>query len=70
MSYGQNQPWGLQATKTLTAATWSGQTNPYFVDPTTGNTATSIFRGDPVVMNQNGFIVSLFETGPVAKSAC
>jgi hypothetical protein len=34
MSYGQNQPWGLQAIKTTTGATWNGQTSPYPVSYT------------------------------------
>lgn len=65
MSYGQNLPWGLQATKTLGSATWNGQTNPYFILPGTqvGSPVNSIFRGDPVVLNAEGYIVSLYDVG-------
>ncbi len=61
MSYGTNAAWGLQATKSLGASTWNGQVNPYFIDTNDGVTETSIFRGDPVVMNANGYIQSLYE---------
>jgi len=63
MSYGQNLAWGLQATKTLTGAPWNGQVNPYFIDPTPGQTTQSIFRGDPVVMTATGYITSLYQAG-------
>lgn len=65
MSYGQNLPWGLQATKSLGASTWNGQTNPYFIAPgtTVGAPVNSIFRGDPVVLNTQGYVVSLYDVG-------
>lgn len=66
MSYGQNLAWGLQATKSLNASTWNGQVNPYFIDATPGATVQSIFRGDPVIINTNGYVVSLYEAGSPA----
>lgn len=64
MSYGQNLPWGLQATKSLGASTWNGQVSPYFIDPS--STTQSIFRGDPVYIKANGYIASLYEAGSPA----
>ncbi len=73
MSYGQNAPWGLQATKSLNASTWNGQTNPYLIKTDTAGTgqpANSIFRGDPVIFNADGYIVSLFDlTSPTLRTA-
>lgn len=68
MSYGQNLAWGLQATKSLNASTWNGQVNPYFINAESGVTATSIYRGDPVVMETNGYIVSLYEGGTLSTT--
>jgi hypothetical protein len=51
MSYGQNGPWGLRATKTLTSATYTGQTNPYLI---ASGYANNIFVGDPVVFWNTG----------------
>jgi len=56
MSYGQNGPEGLQAIKSLGAATWNGQSNPYAIK---SGEATSIFRGDPVYVGVDGYLHSL-----------
>lgn len=57
MSYGQNQPQGLQATKTLGSATYNGATSPYLI---ASGYAQNIFRGDLVIYNYTtGFIESL-----------
>ena len=66
MSYGQNLPWGLQATRSLGASTWNGQVNPYLIQ---SGHLNNIFRGDPVVISgptdfypaQNGYIVSIYD---------
>lgn len=66
MSYGQNLPWGLQATRTLGAASWNGQTNPYLIKSGYTN---NIFKGDPVVIagpsdasgNFTGYIISIYD---------
>jgi hypothetical protein len=66
MSYGQNLPWGLQATRTLGAASWNGQTNPYFIKSGYSN---NIFKGDPVVVagttdaggTNTGYLISLYD---------
>ncbi|GAO99068.1 hypothetical protein Cva_01743 [Caedimonas varicaedens] len=48
MSYGQNAPQGFQSQGTQTAATFTGQTHMYAIK--TGY-ATSIFTGDPVILD-------------------
>ncbi|GAO98100.1 hypothetical protein Cva_00748 [Caedimonas varicaedens] len=48
MSYGQNAPQGFQSQGTQTAATFTGQTQMYAIK---SGYATSIFTGDPVVMD-------------------
>lgn len=53
MSYGQNQPWGLQAIKTINGGTWNGQTNPYFIQ---SGYANNIFKGDAVYRGNDGYI--------------
>lgn len=58
MSYGQNMPWGLQATKTLTSATYSGQSSPYLI---ASGYANNIFKGDPVIITNAGYIQSLYD---------
>ncbi|MEN9916131.1 MAG: hypothetical protein RLY40_63 [Pseudomonadota bacterium] len=68
MSYGQNLPWGLQPVKSLGSSTWNNQTNPYFINPTPGATTQSIFRGDPVILNASGYVVSLYEAGGAAAN--
>lgn len=67
MSYGQNGPQGLQAIKSLGAATWNGQSNPYAIK---SGEATSIFRGDPVYVGDDGYLHSLNDgTATVATTA-
>lgn len=67
MSYGQNLPNGLQATKTITGAPFTGQVNTYLIQSGYGN---NIFRGDPVVIGgaaagsdatQQGYVISLYD---------
>lgn len=58
MSYGQNMPWGLQATKHLNGMPWNGQIAPYYIQ---SGYASSIFRGDPVIMTASGAIQSLWD---------
>ncbi len=53
MSYGQNQPWGLQAVKTINGGTWNGQTSQYRIKSTY---AINIFKGDPVYIGNDGYI--------------
>lgn len=63
MANGQNQPWGLKAVRTIGSATWNGQTNPYLIAPAgvAGTPAVSIFKGDPVYLNAQGYISSIFD---------
>lgn len=56
MSYGQNQPWGLMATKTTNGGTWNGQTSQYFIQ---SGYANNIFKGDLVYLGADGFIHNL-----------
>ncbi len=58
MAYGQNGPWGLQATKTLTGAQWNGQTNPYLI---ASGYAQNIFKGDLVYLSTSGYVKNLFD---------
>lgn len=67
MSYGQNLPNGLQATKTITGAPFTGQVNTYLIKSGYGN---NIFRNDPVVIGggaggsdatQQGYVISLYD---------
>ena len=69
MSYGQNLPWGLQATKTLTGATWDGAVNPYLIAP---GYAQNIFRGDLVAILPSGYIINLSDAnvGGTAFTDC
>jgi len=59
MSYGQNQPWGLQAIKTL-SGTWNGQTSQYKIQ---SGYAFNIFKGDLVFLGNDGYIHNLGELG-------
>lgn len=59
MSYGQNMAWGLNATKCLGSATWNGQSNPYLI---ASGYANNIFKGDPVIINELGYITSLYDS--------
>jgi len=57
MSYGQNQPQGLQATKTLNSATYNGATSPYLIP---SGYAQYIYQGDLVVFDYTtGYITAL-----------
>lgn len=56
MSYGQNQPQGLQALKYLNGAPWNNQTNAYLID---SGYANNIFRGDLVYINSTGYIQNM-----------
>lgn len=70
MSYGQNQPWGLFALKTLTGAPFNGQVNSYLIK---SGYLNNIFRGDPVVigggsiaapgsdLTLQGYVISLYD---------
>ena len=58
MSYGQNGPQGLQSIKSLGAASWNGQANPYAIKGN-GTETVSIFRGDPVYVGADGYLHSL-----------
>jgi len=60
MSYGQNQPWGLMAIKTVNGATWNGQTSQYFIQSGYPN---NIFKGDPVYLGDDGYIHNLSDVG-------
>lgn len=60
MSYGQNQPWGLQAIKTITGATWNGQTSPYLIQ---SGYVNNIFKGDLVYLGEDGYIHSITDAG-------
>lgn len=53
MSYGTNAPNGFQPVKKLDGSAWTGATNPY---PITSGYATSLFRGDPVTVLNDGTI--------------
>lgn len=56
MAYGQNQPWGLRAIKTLGSATWNGQTSQYRIKSGYPN---NIFKGDLVYLGTDGYIHNL-----------
>jgi hypothetical protein len=60
MSYGQNQPWGLQAIKTTNGSTWNGQTSSYLIQ---SGYAFNIFKGDLVFIGNDGYIHNLGELG-------
>ena len=60
MSYGQNQPSGLQALKYLNGAPWNNQTNSYLI---ASGYANNIFRGDLVYINSAGYIKNLADCG-------
>ena len=60
MSYGQNQPWGLQAVKTTNGSTWNGQTSQYLIQ---SGYAFNIFKGDLVFLGNDGYIHNLGELG-------
>lgn len=60
MSYGQNQPWGLQAVKTTNGSTWNGQTSQYLIQ---SGYAFNIFKGDLVFLSNDGYIHNLGELG-------
>ena len=66
MSYGQNGPQGLQSIKSLGAASWNGQTNPYAIKSTEAN---PIFRGDPVYVGSDGYLHSLVASANPATTA-
>lgn len=55
MAYGSNQPWGLQAVKTITGAPWNGQTSSYRIQSAYQN---NIFKGDLVYL-VDGYIHNL-----------
>lgn len=65
MSYGQNQPWGLQAIKTINGGTWNGQTSQYLIQ---SGYNFNIFKGDPVYLGADGYIHTLGDilVNPVA----
>lgn len=65
MSYGQNQPWGLMAIKTINGATWNGQTSSYLIK---SGYASNIFKGDLVYLGGDGYIHNLadLQAGPLA----
>lgn len=56
MAYGTNQPWGLQAIKTINGGTWNGQTSQYLIQ---SGYANNIFKGDLVYLGADGFIHNL-----------
>lgn len=58
MSYGQNQPWGLMAIKTINGGTWNGQTSQYLIQ---SGYANNIFKGDLVYLGADGYIHNLSE---------
>jgi hypothetical protein len=57
MSYGQNAPWGLQAVRTQTDASWNGKTSTYLI---ASGYANNIFKGDLVYIFTNGYIQNLY----------
>lgn len=71
MSYGQNLPWGLQATKSLISGTYNGQTSPYLI---ASGYAQNIFKGDLVYISgpassTPGYIRNLYDYNKVPGSA-
>jgi hypothetical protein len=66
MSYGQNQPWGLMAIKTINGGTWNGQTSQYLIQ---SGYANNIFKGDPVYLGNDGYIHNLSDVGAGAVGA-
>lgn len=58
MAYGRNQPWGLQAIKTINGGTWNGQTSQYLIS---SGYELNIFKGDLVYLGHDGFIHNLAE---------
>lgn len=65
MSYGQNAACGLQAIKSLTSATYNGQTSPYLI---ASGYNQNIFKGDLVALNSNGYIVNLYDVTSYATA--
>lgn len=45
MAYGVNAPFGFKPSRTITGATWNGQTSEYLI---ISGTASNLFIGDPV----------------------
>jgi len=66
MSYGQNQPWGLMAIKTVNGGTWNGQTNQYLIQ---SGYANNIFKGDAVYIGNDGYIHNVSDVGAGAVAA-
>jgi hypothetical protein len=60
MSYGQNLPWGMQAVRSLTSASYNSQGNQYIISP---NATNSIFRGDLVRIDADGYVTSIYDVG-------
>lgn len=63
MSYGQNKPAGLVAINSSTSGIYNGQTYKAYIKSAY---ATSIFRGDLVYLDNDGFIHNLFDKGSPA----
>lgn len=58
MSYGQDKPWGLQAIETQSNSSWNGQMATYLIESGYGQ---NIFKGDPVYIDENGYLRNLFD---------
>lgn len=58
MSYGQNAPWGLQAIRTQTDASWNGKTSNYLI---ASGYAQNIFKGDLVYITTTGYVQNLYD---------
>lgn len=65
MSYGVNAPWGLQAIRTNTDASWNGKTNTYLI---ASGYNQNIFKGDLVFLTAAttngaaaGYIINAFD---------
>jgi hypothetical protein len=68
MSYGQNLPQGLQASRSLGSTSWNSQVSSYLIQSGYKN---NIFKGDPVVVagtadsggQLTGYLISVYDIG-------
>lgn len=58
MANGQNAAQGMQASATITAASWTAQSNTYPIRP---GYAQNIFDGDLVALDVDGFLVNYYD---------
>jgi hypothetical protein len=62
MAYGDNAPFGLRPVSSITGGAWDGKTNEYtiYTDANGQNSyGTSLFTGDPVILNRSAANLAL-----------